>query len=173
VPVNRPQPEAAGHIRHVLKLADGEETTNLGRIIAKELKVGDVIALQGDLGAGKSHLARGILHALGITGVIPSPTFTLVQHYDINPGPQGIAAASHADLYRLAGPDDVSELGLEEVLDDGILLIEWPDRGGDLIPLATVMIHLAPDGGEDGRIATVTAPENRYDSKSFQGFAYG
>ncbi len=97
----------------------------LGARLAAQLRAGDVIGLSGDLGAGKTTLARAILAALGLAGEAPSPTFAIVQPYDV---PDVRLPVAHVDLYRLDNPDDVRELGLEDYADGGALLIEWPER---------------------------------------------
>lgn len=107
-----------------------EETTALAAALAQKAVRGDVYALQGTLGAGKSVFARGFIQALTGTGTdVPSPTFTLVQTYETSHG-----MIWHFDLYRLETPEDVYETGWEEALADGITLVEWPQRLGTLIP---------------------------------------
>lgn len=109
----------------------------LGAALAPVLSAGDVVRLEGDLGAGKSTLARALIAALtGVEGA-PSPTFTLVETYD---GPD--FALWHFDLYRLEKPEEVWELGLEEALDGGVALIEWPQRAGDLLPPQALTVRL-------------------------------
>ncbi len=132
-----------------LALAGLEATEALGARIAASLKVGDAVALQGDLGAGKTTLARAILQALGVTEEVPSPTFTLVQHYET---PK--LNVRHYDLYRIENPAEVEELGLEEALDDGAA----PDRmagagaglaaGGSPAHILEPGERHAPGGGE-------------------------
>jgi tRNA threonylcarbamoyladenosine biosynthesis protein TsaE len=107
-----------------LTLNDETVTAELGARIATALRPGDVIALSGDLGAGKTALARAILRALGVAGHVPSPTFTLVQSYE-TPG----LTVHHFDLYRVEDESELRELGLEEAREEGAVLIEWPDRG--------------------------------------------
>lgn len=101
---------------------------DLGRRIAAQARIGDVIALEGGLGAGKTTLARGILAALGLEGEAPSPSFAIVQPYDV---PEVQLPVAHVDLYRLDVPEDTDELGLGEYLMDSLLVIEWPDRLGE------------------------------------------
>ena len=113
----------ADKFRLEIGLPDLAATMALGRRIAECLSPGDVVALEGDLGAGKTTLARAILAALGVAENVPSPTFTLVQSYDT---PR--LKVSHYDLYRLKHPSELRELGLEEALEDGAALIEWPER---------------------------------------------
>jgi tRNA threonylcarbamoyladenosine biosynthesis protein TsaE len=103
-----------------------------------EARGGDVIALQGELGSGKTTLARGFLHALGLDEEVPSPTFTLVQVYEL-----ARLTVWHFDLYRLARPGDVWELGLEQALAEGVALIEWPDRLGTLLPTDRLDVALS------------------------------
>ena len=114
-----------------LHLQDESETQRLGQKLAAIALPGDVLLLEGPLGAGKSSLARAFIRALmaepGLA--VPSPTFTLVQSYET---PGGVEI-SHYDLWRLDGPDALEELGWDEAL-SGIVLVEWPDRLGDLAP---------------------------------------
>ncbi|MEI6986441.1 MAG: tRNA (adenosine(37)-N6)-threonylcarbamoyltransferase complex ATPase subunit type 1 TsaE [Rhodospirillaceae bacterium] len=138
-----------------LTLLDVVATERLGAKLAAVLRMGDVVALSGDLGAGKSVLARAIIRAL--TGndeeEVPSPTFTLVQCYD---SPAGMVW--HYDLYRLSAADEVVELGWEEAGATGIVLVEWPERLGGLLPAEHLEVSLtqAPveaDADADARCA--------------------
>ena len=106
-------------------IADAEATEALGRAIASRLRTSDVIALFGALGAGKTTLARGILRGLGHSGDAASPTFPIVQTYE---PPDTRLPVWHVDLYRIERPEELEELGLDEARDDGVLLIEWPER---------------------------------------------
>lgn len=137
-----------------IDLADAPATERLGAAIAPSLRPRDVIALYGDLGAGKTSLARAIIQALlareGKREDVPSPTFTLVQTYET----EGLAIW-HADLYRLSDPDELIELGLDEALDAGLLIIEWPDRMGDELPGERLDIVIEEQG--EGRCARLTA----------------
>jgi tRNA threonylcarbamoyladenosine biosynthesis protein TsaE len=129
-----------------LQLADEAATTALGTRIAAAARSGDVVALYGDLGAGKTTLARGLIRALaGPETEAPSPTFTLVQTYD-TPNLQ----IWHFDLYRLTDPAEARELGIEEAV-DGLALIEWPERLGRYLPHARLEVRLDFEG--EGRIA--------------------
>ena len=126
-------------------LADESRTVLLGEDIAAVLKPGDVLALEGDLGAGKTTLARAIIRAAAADPelIVPSPTFTLVEVYDT---PRG--SYWHFDLYRLDDPQQVYELGWEEALAEGIVLLEWPERLGRLLPQhLSVTLELASDDG--------------------------
>jgi tRNA threonylcarbamoyladenosine biosynthesis protein TsaE len=110
-------------------LPDEAATRALAAAIAQVSGRGDLIALKGDLGAGKTTFARAFIRALGGGDEVPSPTFTLVQLYHAEAG-----EIWHFDLYRLRSPEEVWELGIEEALADGISLIEWPERIVDLLP---------------------------------------
>lgn len=125
-----------------------------GKRLGKILEPGDVIALAGPLGAGKTTLARGILAGAGYAGEVPSPTFAIVQPYE---PPALSLPVWHVDLYRLEGPDEVRELGLWEIADEGALLIEWPDRMGGSLPPGSLHLLLA-GAGDAARILTWTAP---------------
>jgi tRNA threonylcarbamoyl adenosine modification protein YjeE len=105
-------------------LTDESATRELGAMIAGALGTGDLIALSGDLGAGKTTLARAILRSLGVAEDVPSPTFTLVQRYRT----QNLTV-SHFDLYRVESASELNELGLEDALDNGAALVEWPENG--------------------------------------------
>ena len=124
------------------------DTEALGRALARQVRAGDVISLEGGLGAGKTTLARGFIqHLTGTAEEVVSPTFTLVQMYDTE-----IAPIWHFDLYRLQNPMDALELGFEDALTDGILLIEWPARLGSLLPQRRLEVALAV-GLQNGRVA--------------------
>ena len=138
----------------VVMLADAAATEALGARLAPLLRVGDVVALGGDLGAGKTSIARGVLTALGLAGEAPSPTFAIVQPYA---PPEVRLAVAHVDLYRLDSPDDVEELGLDDLREDGALLIEWPERLGASLWSDALRLHLEPDGA-GGRRLTWVAP---------------
>jgi tRNA threonylcarbamoyladenosine biosynthesis protein TsaE len=139
-----------------LDLPAEADTIRLGRRLAALVRPGDVIALEGGLGTGKSTLARALIRALtDPEEEVPSPTFTLVQQYEAEAG-----LVWHFDLYRLDRPDDALELDIEEAFADGISLIEWPDRLGPHLPRRRLEVRLAE--GEDGlgRHATLTAHGN-------------
>ena len=129
-----------------LKLADDAATAALGARIGAVARPGDVVALHGDLGAGKTTLARALIrHLVGPDTEAPSPTFTLVQTYSAPTFP-----IWHFDLYRLEHPGEARELGLEEAV-DGLALIEWPERLGAYLPAQRLEVQLSYDGA--GRIA--------------------
>lgn len=126
-------------------LCDPAATARLGHFISDCLKAGDVVALEGPLGAGKSVLARSIIqHACPQENDIPSPTFTLVQTYEPADGPSLL----HFDLYRLDLPEDALELGIEDAFIDSICLIEWAQRLGPYLPRTALNIFIRPDPEE-------------------------
>ena len=102
-----------------------EATHRLGERLAARVRAGDVIALSGPLGAGKTSIARGLLAALGLAGEAPSPSFAIVQPYA---PPEVRLPVLHVDLYRIEDPDEAEELGLEEAQADSLLIVEWPER---------------------------------------------
>lgn len=140
-----------------INLGDEAATLALGAAIAAHIAAGDVLALRGDLGAGKTTLARGIITALlsGLAGEteVPSPTYTLVQSYDT---PKG--ELWHGDMYRLERPEACIELGLEDAFLDCICLIEWPDKLGGFLPETAINLTLRFDG--DGRAARIEGSKN-------------
>lgn len=138
-------------------LSDEAATARLGEDFAMALKAGDVLALSGDLGAGKSTLARALIRALADDEAldVPSPTFTLVQSYDTR------LPVHHFDLYRLASASELDELGLDEALATGTALIEWPDRAEGLLPSTTVLVHLDHQG--DGRVARLSGSGSSFE----------
>jgi tRNA threonylcarbamoyl adenosine modification protein YjeE len=131
-------------------LPDLDATGRLGRAIASGLQRGDAVALWGELGAGKTTLARAILHGLGVTEDVPSPTFTLVQSYDTSP------PIAHYDLYRLKSAAEMDELGFDDALDQGAVLVEWPERAPESLPAEALHVRLALH--DAGRVARVTGP---------------
>ena len=133
-----------------ITLARPEETTRLGAAIATALRSGDAVLLFGPLGAGKSTLARGLVRALTTPDEeVPSPTFTLVQSYD-----GASFSIAHFDLYRLKNASEVFELGLDEALDTGAAIIEWPERLEGDLPPDRLEVRLHQDSG--GRRAEIT-----------------
>src|SRR5436305_751809 len=132
----------------VLDLPDEAATAALAARLADAVEPGDVIALRGELGAGKTSFARAFIRARGGTGPVPSPTFTLVQLYDLPGG-----AVWHFDFYRLKRPQEAWELGIEEAFADGISLIEWPERAEQVLPADRLEISLLPGPTRDSRRA--------------------
>ena len=124
-----------------------------GSLLAAVLEPGDVIALTGDLGAGKTTLSRGMIQSLSGEIEVPSPTYTIVQAYDMSS-----FELWHCDLYRLERPEDVFELGLLDMIDDVVSLIEWPERMGEYLPDHALTIIIEFDG--DGRQLSLSGPEH-------------
>jgi tRNA threonylcarbamoyladenosine biosynthesis protein TsaE len=136
----------------VVDLPDEAATRRLGRRLAGLARPGDVLALAGDLGCGKTTLARAFIRALaGADEEVPSPTFTLAQSYDCESG-----TVWHFDLYRLEKPEDALELGIEEAFADAITLIEWPERLGPWLPADRLTVSLAPGDRPTARRASLS-----------------
>lgn len=136
-----------------ITLSSEDETAHLARTISPYLRAGDVVLLEGSIGAGKSFFSRAlILSILETPEDIPSPTFTLVQTY-IAPKFE----IWHCDLYRLTSPYEAQELGLEDAFDDALCLIEWPDRLGDLTPKDALLLSLQTTDTPQTRRATLSA----------------
>lgn len=128
-----------------ITLPDLAATKAIAARLAPVLRAGDIIALDGTLGAGKTEFCRAIIHALGYRGDVPSPTFTLLQIYQ--PAADG-PPVWHMDLYRLEQPEEAFELGIEDGFETAINLIEWPSRLGRYLPAGglTLRLDIAPDG---------------------------
>lgn len=135
------------------RLPDEAATAGLAAALAIRARPGDLIALRGELGVGKTAFARAFLRRLaGPALEVPSPSFTLLQAYETAAG-----TVWHFDLYRIADPAEALELGFEEALGEGILLVEWPERLGRLLPPDRLELRLAfdPAAGESARVATL------------------
>ncbi len=131
-----------------------EETRRLGERLAKELQAGDVVLLEGNLGAGKSELARGIAKGLGVAETVTSPSFTILNVYE-----SGRVPLYHFDWYRLESEEELYELGMDEYLGgDGIAVVEWPERCPDAVPERCLRIRLRTVG-ENEREITEQAEE--------------
>ncbi|MGE8067400.1 tRNA (adenosine(37)-N6)-threonylcarbamoyltransferase complex ATPase subunit type 1 TsaE [Pseudomonas sp. NPDC089569] len=138
-----------------LYLADEEAMTAFGVRIAQTTKGHGLIFLQGDLGAGKTTLSRGIIRGLGHVGAVKSPTFTLVEPYEI-----GEIRAFHFDLYRLVDPEELEFLGIRDYFeDDALCLIEWPDKGAGFLPKADLTITISPQ--DSGRSLNILSQGSR------------
>ena len=135
----------------IVSLPDLKAVQALGRRIAERLQPGDVVALSGGLGAGKTTLARAIIAALGHDGEVPSPTFSIVETYD---PPQVRLPLVHADFYRLKDPQEAEETGLSEYRQGAVLIAEWPEMAGGFAHEAGCLSILLESAGE-GRKATV------------------
>ncbi|MBP7553622.1 MAG: tRNA (adenosine(37)-N6)-threonylcarbamoyltransferase complex ATPase subunit type 1 TsaE [Spirochaetes bacterium] len=123
------------------------ETWAIGKLISEKIKQGDKILLDGDIGAGKSVLARGIAAGLGVTEPMPSPTFTLVNEYDAK------YKIYHFDFYRLNDPYELYEIGFEDyVYSEGVSLIEWYSKGGELIPNESILVSIKIESGNKRKI---------------------
>ena len=144
-------------------LADEAATARLGEAVARALQPGDVVCLSGPLGAGKSTLARALIRALTTPDEdVPSPTFTLVQFYE---GPR--LKVAHFDLYRLTDPDEAYEIGLDEALEEGAALIEWPERLEGRLQGDRLDIELALADGANGRQVRI-APHGAWEGRRIE-----
>lgn len=137
----------------MLILDDVAATLKVGRELGALLRAGDKIALTGTLGAGKTTMAKGILAGMGYGGEVPSPTFAIVQQYE---PPETRIPLAHIDLYRIEDPEEIPELGLEDTLVDGAMVVEWPDRMPDSFWKDALRIELEITG-EGNRRLTWTA----------------
>lgn len=138
-----------------IRLQDPESQTRFGMRLAAAMVPPCVIYLQGDLGTGKTTLARGILRGLGHQGAVRSPTYTLIEPYDL-----GEVQLYHLDLYRLADPEELDYLGLRDLLEETALwVIEWPDRGHGLLPSPDLLIAIRYQA--DRRALSLTAGTER------------
>jgi tRNA threonylcarbamoyladenosine biosynthesis protein TsaE len=133
-----------------LDLPDEAATAALAAWLAALARPGDVIALSGQLGAGKTAFARAFIRARGGAGAVRSPTFTLAQLYELPSGP-----VWHFDFYRLKRPEEAWELGLDDAFADGISLVEWPERAAAALPADRLRITLSPGPTPDARRAAI------------------
>jgi tRNA threonylcarbamoyladenosine biosynthesis protein TsaE len=148
-------------MRREIGLADEAATARLGAAVARVLRPGDAVCLSGPLGAGKSSLARALIRTLTTPDEdVPSPTFTLVQFYE-----GADLRIAHFDLYRLTSPDEAYEIGLDEALDDGAVVIEWPERLGARLPPDRLDIEIAIVG--DSRRATLV-PRGAWEGRGIE-----
>lgn len=134
-----------------------EETWALAKEVAETLKPGEVVCLEGDLGAGKTTFTQGLAKALGVEGRVTSPTFCIVQeHRAKSPAPGRPGLLVHMDLYRLHGEDDVIAIGWEDYLAEGaVIVVEWPERAGSLIPPTARRIEFRHLDGEERRLIQI------------------
>lgn len=140
--------------------ANAEETRALGERLARHLRPGDVLLLQGDLGTGKTTLTQGIARGLGIADYVQSPTFILVAEYDGRAADGTPLRLYHLDLYRLEGNDDLASIGFGDYLEpsDGVSVVEWPERAADELPAAYLLVRIAHAGEDRRRISVQSRP---------------
>jgi len=130
-----------------------EETRNAGKQLGDSLRPGDIVALRGPLGAGKTVFAQGVAESLGIREPVTSPTYTLISEYE------GRMPLYHMDLYRLGSPEEFTWLGVQEMLDGtGISLIEWSERAGEELPERTITVSIELEEN-DNRSITIAKPD--------------
>lgn len=142
-----------------IDLPSPDATTRLAAAFADRLRAGDTLLLRGPLGAGKSHFARVLIQtaqaaAGGPVEEVPSPSFTLVQTYRAGP-----LEIWHVDLYRLSDPDETDEIGLDQAMDEALVLLEWPERLDGRVPSGALWLDLTPTG-DDSRRLTLSGPED-------------
>ena len=138
--------------------ASPEETAARAVALGAHLQQGDVLLLEGPVGAGKTHFARHLIQSvLQIPEDVPSPTFTIVQTYDTSLGPLW-----HCDLYRIGSTLEIEELGLLDAFEDAICLVEWPDRLGDLMPDDALHLNFAQGESDDARRIKATWSHKRW-----------
>lgn len=136
-----------------MTLKDEKATLAFGGKLARQLRAGDVVTLSGALSAGKTTLVRGLLGALGHQGEVPSPSFAIVQPYEMLDPP-----IWHVDLYRIENASDLVELGIDDIREDGVLIVEWPDQAGsDAWPEALALSLVVADNGSRALTAEVPA----------------
>lgn len=139
-----------------LLAASSSETTRIGEALGALLGPGDVVAITGVLGSGKSVLARGIMAGLGVTSKMPSPSFVIVATYE------GKFTVNHIDLYRLAGPEEAVGIGVEDLLDsESVSVIEWADRIADLLPAERLDVAIALRDRPDERLISLEPTGDR------------
>lgn len=166
---------SAPHAGEVSFVSDSaERTQQVGVDLGRSLRVGDVVLLHGDLGAGKTTLAQGIARGLGVDEAVASPTFTLVNEYDGGCQDGGHLRLYHLDLYRLGG-EDLDEIGFDDYLApaDGVSLIEWPERAGARLPESYLLIRLELAGEERRRLTLCPVSARGQDRGRWAGVLTG
>jgi tRNA threonylcarbamoyladenosine biosynthesis protein TsaE len=137
------------------------ETAAIGETLAGCLRDGDVVLLHGDLGAGKTTLAKGLASALGIQDVVSSPSFSLINEYETDPA-AAVTRLYHLDLYRLRSEDDLASIGFEDFMApaDGISLVEWPERAATALPERFLLVEIETLGAGSRRLRFVAVPDD-------------
>ncbi len=145
------------------------ETAAIGEALAGCLRDGDVVLLHGDLGAGKTTLAKGIASALGVEGVVSSPSFSLVNEYDTGAA-SAISRLYHLDLYRLRSEDDLASIGFDDFMApaDGIALVEWPERAATALPERFLLIEIEAVGAGSRRLRFVAIPDDEVSGRRIE-----
>lgn len=139
-----------------VRLDSPEAQERFGGALARAVEPSCVIYLAGDLGAGKTTLARGMLRGLGHVGAVRSPTYTLIEPYALDSSTSGQVSLYHLDLYRLGDPEELDYLGLRDLMgQDALWVVEWPERGGGFLPKPDLLIQISYQ--DEGRVLSVTA----------------
>ena len=141
-----------------LESSSPEETERIAAALARELRVGDVVTVEGELGTGKTTFIRGAARELGVTAPVTSPTYTIGNRYP------GDVDVSHLDLYRFSSLSDSEWGDLERYFEDAVVFVEWPEAGTGFLPLARAGIRLQ-HGGETLRLLTVSSPEKSLEKR--------
>ena len=147
-----------------------EDTHELGRILGKHARPGDIFLLTGDLGAGKTTLTQGILWGMGSDDYVRSPTFVLVTEYDAN------VPLHHVDLYRIDALDQMDELGLDELVDDGgVVVVEWAEKAAELFPAGRLQVNIERRADDSRRLvlSSTSAEYDRFLELASRGVAAG
>jgi tRNA threonylcarbamoyladenosine biosynthesis protein TsaE len=131
----------------VLESSSPEDTRRYGEALGRAAEAGDVVLLSGELGAGKTVLVQGMARGLGFEGPVSSKSFVLLGEYP------GRLTLYHADLFRLDSPDEVADLALDEISRDGVLVVEWPERGDYVLPAERLILHFEVTGEDTRRIS--------------------
>lgn len=146
-----------------LRSASEMETIQQGEQFASQLKHGDIVALEGELGAGKTEFVKGICRFFAVEDLVTSPTFTIINQH-AGTTPDGVALKIyHVDLYRIDSPADLAEVGFDDMVfaHDAIKLIEWPEKAGQLLPSKRWIVNIASDeADDDARVITISSPQN-------------
>lgn len=137
------------------------DTRRIAAALGTLLEAGDVVALVGDLGAGKTAFAQGLARVLGVDEPVTSPTFAIVQEYD------AVVPVVHIDTYRLGSADELLDVGLGEYLDSAVVVIvEWADRFEEVLPAERVVVRLEPGGGDDERLVHIELHGERWEPRA-------